>query len=235
MKKLNICLFKHKPIYEQLVVEEAILRQDCENWCIINQGSSPAIVFGISGKVEEHVEQEETQKQGVELIKRYSGGGTVVVDEETWFVSFIMQKDDINVRQCPKELLEWTGKIYEPLFSPHPFRIRENDYAIGEKKIGGNAQYFTKERVVHHTTFLWNYTPKRMALLKMPPKMPDWRKNRPHEQFIGRLSDHFSTLDLLQEKFLAVLSSQFLLKTASLDYLDALCKQPYRLSTERLR
>ncbi len=41
----------HKvPILRQLLLEEALLRADSSNWCIINNGTSvPAIVMGISG------------------------------------------------------------------------------------------------------------------------------------------------------------------------------------------
>ena len=41
---------RHFPILEQLKMEEALLRSDNRNWCIINQGSPVSIVMGISGK-----------------------------------------------------------------------------------------------------------------------------------------------------------------------------------------
>ena len=38
------------PILQQLQLEEALLRADSSNWCIINDGTpAPAIVMGISG------------------------------------------------------------------------------------------------------------------------------------------------------------------------------------------
>ena len=38
------------PILQQLRLEEALLRADDSNWCILNDGSpTPAIVMGISG------------------------------------------------------------------------------------------------------------------------------------------------------------------------------------------
>ncbi|NGX54212.1 MAG: hypothetical protein K1000chlam4_00937, partial [Chlamydiae bacterium] len=38
------------PIFEQLQLEEALLRADEGNWCLINSGVPPAIVMGISAK-----------------------------------------------------------------------------------------------------------------------------------------------------------------------------------------
>jgi lipoate-protein ligase A len=47
------------------------------------------------------------------------------------------------------------------------FSLRDHDYVIDDRKIGGNAQTITKERFVHHTSFLWNYDAKKMGYLKV--------------------------------------------------------------------
>ena len=50
------------------------------------------------------------------------------------------------------------------------------DYVLGDVKFGGNAQAITKDRWVHHTSFLWGFNPERMALLKHPAKKPAYRQ-----------------------------------------------------------
>jgi len=78
-------------IFEQLRIEEVLMRHDSSNWCLVNRRMShPNVVLGISGKSDELVEVEACRKDGIPLIKRFSGGGTVIVDESTYFVSFIM-------------------------------------------------------------------------------------------------------------------------------------------------
>lgn len=78
-------------IFEQLRIEEILMRHDQSNWCFVNRNiSPPTVVLGISGKVDELVEAEACLRDSVPLIKRFSGGGTVIVDENTYFVSFIM-------------------------------------------------------------------------------------------------------------------------------------------------
>ena len=47
------------------------------------------------------------------------------------------------------------------------FCLREHDYVINDRKIGGNAQTITKDRFVHHTSFLWNFDAKKMSYLKV--------------------------------------------------------------------
>jgi lipoate-protein ligase A len=48
----------------------------------------------------------------------------------------------------------------------------------GERKFGGNAQAITGRRWLHHTSFLWDYTPGRMAALAQPAKQPAYRQVR---------------------------------------------------------
>lgn len=204
MSKFNL-LHLNVSIFQQLQIEEALLRTDTNNWCILNYGSTPAIVMGISGKVEELVEREATVARNIPLIKRFSGGGTVVVDEKTIFVTWIVNSEHIEVPCCPKKILEWTGQIYEPIFEGINFRVMENDYAIGLRKCGGNAQYLRKNRWLHHTSFLWDYSPENMQLLKTPPKMPVYRQAREHHDFLCTLKEYFDS----DHTFIKKLTSEF--------------------------
>ena len=52
------------------------------------------------------------------------------------------------------------------------------DYVFGHRKFGGNAQAITKDRWLHHTSFLWDYQQDRMALLKLPARAPEYRAVR---------------------------------------------------------
>ncbi len=232
---LNLCMLKNVAIFEQLAIEEALLRADSENWCLINEGSPPAIVLGISSKPEEHIDEEKIKKSPVTVVRRFSGGGTVVVDESTLFITFIFQKEALDLGCCPKKLLEWTETIYKPVFHPQEFWIRENDYAIKNRKIGGNAQYFTKERLLHHTTFLWDYQQARMDLLKMPPRVPEWRKTRSHADFVDRLKNYYPSIDTIKEKLLDVLGQHFSLSSSRQQEIPEIQKRPHRKALELLR
>jgi len=206
---LNLLLLQHTPISEQLAIEEALLRADTGNWCILNQGSPPAIVMGISGTRQEHVNEERMAENPVTLIRRFSGGGTVIVNESTFFASFIFQKSDIDLGNCPQKVMHWTADLYKSAWSPLPLEVRENDYVLGEKKIGGNAQYFTRDRWLHHTTFLWDYKKEEMQLLNMPHKQPKYRERRSHEEFITTLKGHFPSMQAMQERLVERLQEQF--------------------------
>ena len=219
------------PIYQQLQIEEALLRADSKNWCIINKGSPPAIVMGISGKAEELIDFEALAAKPMPVVRRFSGGGTVVVDEETAFVTWILNSEDIAVACCPKKVLEWTAALYKDVFRDIDFRLAENDYAIGHRKCGGNAQYMRKGRWLHHTSFLWDYKREHMQLLKMPPKMPEYRLKRPHEEFLCRLRDHFDDYEVFSGRLLGHISQQLQLVPTSLASVQPILEIPHRCAT----
>jgi hypothetical protein len=50
------------------------------------------------------------------------------------------------------------------------------DYVFGERKFGGNAQAITSKRWLHHTSLLWDYDQRNMAVLTNPKKQPAYRQ-----------------------------------------------------------
>lgn len=181
---------------EQLQLEEALLRCDDRSFCIVNRGSPRSIVMGISGSPEALVDLPRVQQDRIPLIKRFSGGGTVIVDESTLFVTFIFNKQHLDVAPFPEPIFRWSAALYEEAWRIPGFQLKENDFAIGEKKCGGNAQYIKKDRWLHHTSFLWDYADENMSYLQMPAKRPAYRKDRSHNDFLTRLKP-FSPPDAL--------------------------------------
>lgn len=197
---MNILHFPFYSIVEQLKLEERLLRSDTQNWCLINEGSPPAIVMGISGKQNLLVDPIQTSLHNIPILRRFSGGGTVIVDENTLFVTFICQKELHPFPAYPEPILRWTEGLYKEIFQHPTFHLKENDYVFGEHKCGGNAQYIRKHRWLHHTSFLWDYQPERMRCLLHPPKTPTYRANRPHENFLCRLRDFYPSKNLLIDR-----------------------------------
>ncbi len=213
-------------ILDQLWIEEALVRHGFGNWCIINSGSPPAIVMGISGKSEQWVHL--NTLQDTPLIQRYSGGGTVAVDENTLFISLIFDKTHLSTPAFPEEIMRWSAQWYTPVIDHPDFALRENDYVIGGKKCGGNAQYITKHRFVHHTSWLWDYNPLHMNRLKHPPKEPNYRSNRSHEEFLCTLQPHFPSKEAFFTAFKNHMATQFTIENTPQLPL------PTRLSSRRI-
>ncbi|KAL1500315.1 hypothetical protein AB1Y20_012981 [Prymnesium parvum] len=200
---------RNVPILDALRLEEALFRADRHSWIITNEwdsdggkcslsgklrsaAESVAVVLGISGTPEELVHTARAAADGVPLIKRFSGGGTVVVDSSTLFVTFIVAEGALDgVSPYPDPILNWTSEVYSDALARcgvAGFATHANDYCIGNRKFGGNAQSISGKRWLHHTSLLWDYEPARMALLQMPTRRPEYRANRSHEEFICSLS-----------------------------------------------
>lgn len=184
MKELYVVHLSQWPIMQQLQLEEALLRTDCRNWCLINQGSPPAIVMGISGKAERLI----APHSPLPVIRRCSGGGTVVVDPNTLFFTLICNRTALSIEPYPEPILRWMAQLYAPLFE-HGFALSENDFTLHGKKFAGHAQYLSKERWLHHTTLLYDYNDEYMNYLLIPEKQPNYRQNKPHHEFVCRLKE----------------------------------------------
>ncbi|KDD75546.1 hypothetical protein H632_c624p1 [Helicosporidium sp. ATCC 50920] len=192
MATVRVLRLRQVPIVEHLRLEEALMRATKDNWFVINDGTpDPAIVLGISGKPEELVHTEAAAAAGVPLVKRFTGGGTVLVDQDTIFTGLVMGTRSLpGVEPFPRPIMRWSEGFFAPAFaSLGAFALRENDYVFGELKFGGNAQAISRDRWVHHTSFLWRFDPARMRLLKQPARAPDYRRGRAHEAFVRGLED----------------------------------------------
>ncbi|KAL7558928.1 hypothetical protein ACA910_015504 [Epithemia clementina (nom. ined.)] len=94
---------------------------------IQNKGS--AIVLGLGGKPHELLNTQLVQQDGCMCIKRFTGGGTVVLDADSIWTTLIFRpkeqkQEDSSVSEqqslpelFPRPIMEWTSQIlFDPLF-----------------------------------------------------------------------------------------------------------------------
>lgn len=200
-------------ILRQLRLEEKLLRSPgAGNWCLLNDGTPErSVVLGISGKPHQLVDVRRALDDGVRVIKRFSGGGTVIVDRDTQFVTLVMNAAAVpDLALFPRQIMDWTGSLYggrpHGVFADVPgWQLRENDYVIGERKVGGNAQSISKDRWLHHTSFLWDFREETMKYLTNPAKQPRYRANRSHSDFLAPLKTYLPDRNALATRIEAAL------------------------------
>jgi lipoate-protein ligase A len=223
-----------------LEFEELVLRHTNDNFLLINYGAAQdrgatqtSIVMGMSGKANLMLNTDKVINENIQVLRRYTGGGTVVVDHSTVFITLIMNSFHAECQPYPREIMTWTeDMIYGPAFKnlltssssssssavepEWSFKLRENDYIFqqngglrSDKKIGGNAQTITKDRWVHHTSFLWDFDPLNMDYLQIPAKRPAYRRDRPHTDFITNLSDKIESVQGFEQEIIEQTSKHF--------------------------
>ncbi|XP_022738276.1 uncharacterized protein LOC111291007 [Durio zibethinus] len=233
---MNLMRFKGLPILQQLHIEEKLLRTTSENWCIINDGTSdPAIVMGVSGKPAELLEIGSVLRDQVPVIRRFTGGGTVIVDHGTIFVTFICNKEAVlDLKPFPRQIMSWSSLLYSKVFQGiGDFHLRENDYVFGNHKFGGNAQSITKSRWIHHTSFLWDFEVRNMTYLKLPKRAPEYRLARGHLDFICRMKDYMPRSTFIN-KTVEATGTQFSLRSIMSEEIESCSETEFYPSTRLL-
>lgn len=166
-----------------------------------------AVVMGASGKVAEEVYAERCQQAGVPIARRSSGGGTVLLGPGTLCVSWVRPLADFTpvergVRELQVAMLEELASVFRPM-KPGLEVIAAGDWAIDGRKCAGSAQRRQKTHVLVHMSLL-NQTDLSMIsrFLPPPPRMPDYRAQRAHDQFL-------TNFDLSPDGFVAQLSNHW--------------------------
>ncbi|KAF3952490.1 hypothetical protein CMV_021958 [Castanea mollissima] len=233
---MNLVRLKGVPILQQLHLEERLLRTSSHNWCIINDATNqPTIVMGVSGKPAELLEIESVLCDQIPVVRRFTGGGTVLVDPGTIFVTFICNKDAVaGVQPHPQPIMYWSGALYNKVFQGvGDFHLRENDYVFGDRKFGGNAPSITKNRWIHHTSFLWDYEVRNMAYLKLPARVPEYRLARGHLEFICRMKDYLSR-SVFIDRTIEAAKTHFSVRSTDLEAIETTANTKFCPSTKLL-
>ena len=91
-KLLKVINAKNKlNLLDQLRIEEILMRNSSGNYFLLNSGLiETSVVLGISGKPLELIDVEKCKDANIKVIRRFSGGGTVIVDNSTIFSTFIL-------------------------------------------------------------------------------------------------------------------------------------------------
>lgn len=220
------------PIFEQLYIEEALLRNSSDNFLITNTNLPEAIVLGASRRLSLDVNVSAALQNKIPVIKRFSGGGSVFLDQDSVMVSWIA--NSAQTMPISKDIFEWTRGIYEPLF-PSTFAIREHDYALENKKFGGNAQYIQRYRWVHHTTFLWDFDIQKLSqYLPLPVQQPAYRNQRSHADFLIAIHPYFISKEDFLQQIVQQAQQNFSLVAVNKEHLEPYLAQNTRKGTQFL-
>jgi lipoate-protein ligase A len=153
---------------------------------------SPFVVLGYANQAAREVNLEACKRLAVPVLRRCSGGGTVVQGPGCLNYSLILKTDTEglqNISGTNKFILERQITALKPLLKSPPEINGHTDLSVRNLKFSGNAQRRLKNCLIFHGTFLLYFDISLIEkVLPMPSKQPCYRENRSHANFLTNLN-----------------------------------------------
>jgi lipoate---protein ligase len=150
-----------------------------------------AVVLGASCRLEAEVRLDACRADGVAILRRTSGGGTVVVGPGGLNVTVILPESAApglnTVHGAHQYVLE---SIARSIQSAGPAVRLEGlgDLVIDDRKCGGSAQRRLRHWFMVHCSILYDFPIERIVrYLTIPQRQPQYRQGRDHRDFLRNL------------------------------------------------
>jgi len=160
----------------------------------------PAVVLGASGQLEKEVDREACRRDGVPILRRASGGGTVLLGSGCLLYSLVLSFDrDPSLRDITASYRTILGRVARALSPLAPADLKgTSDIAVAMRKVSGNAQQRKRRHLLHHGSLLYAFDYSLIGrYLRVPEKQPAYREGRPHEAFVANLPGDAESLKSL--------------------------------------
>jgi lipoate---protein ligase len=173
------------------------------------------IVLGASNRADEALFLERVLLDGITVLKRPSGGQTVMLTPDNLIISVVYS----NPKELqPKDVFLKTNSLIILALEKagiHDLSLRGiSDIAIDGKKILGSSIYRNKDSLLYHAVLnLAEPASTFEKYLKHPTKEPDYRQGRKHTDFVTSLKEKGYTPDYHQLTNLIVQSMEEALLT----------------------
>ena len=195
------------------------------------------VVVGYANKVAVEVNVAACETHGIPILRRCSGGGTVVQGPGCLNYTLVLRITADgplhNIGVANQFIMRQNRAAIESLFktfnlqtSTFNLSIRgHTDLAIGERKFSGNSQRRRKHFLLFHGTFLLNFDLSLVSeLLPIPSKQPDYREHRTHDRFLTNLN---VSVDKVKAALREAWKAEELLKNPPMEKITALTRDKY--------
>ncbi len=152
MEKFYLLTHQNHDAYFNLASEEFLLKHK-EDYFIYLWINQPAVIVGVNQNTIEEVNLDYTEKEGIKVVRRLTGGGAVYHDENNICYTVIAPyiEGENNYKKFATPVIEYLNSLgIKAEFSGR------NDITVDGKKISGNAQTVWKDRLMHHGTLLFS-------------------------------------------------------------------------------
>lgn len=150
-----------------------------------------AIVLGRSSKPELEVRLDAANRDGIPVLRRRGGGGTVLLDPGNLVISVVLPVPGFSaIDTWFGRISRWLSHEFEEAGIPGVEQRGVSDLVLGERKVGGSCIFRSRGLLYYSTTLL---VEADFALIERylahPPREPDYRAGRRHRDFLGLIAD----------------------------------------------
>jgi lipoate-protein ligase A len=155
------------------------------------QWPTPAVVLGCGCKLAADVKEAACVRDGVPVLRRSSGGGTVLLGSGCLLFSLILRYDRApqlgEIRSSYAYILGQVARaLGDQALGIEPAGV--SDLAMRGLKFSGNAQQRKRHHLLHHGTLLYAFPLETVGTyLTLPERQPDYRQGRDHPSFLCNL------------------------------------------------
>jgi lipoate-protein ligase A len=181
---------------ENLALDEALLEQ-------AEQSGRPAevlriwepaqqfVVVGRSSRIDAEVNRDICRQRGIPILRRASGGTAIVTGPGCLMYAVVLSHElrphlraiDETHRFVLTRLAEAFGRRL-----PGIAHQGTSDLTLEDRKFSGNSMRAKREHLLYHGTLLYDFPLELIGqCLPAPPRQPDYRQARHHDQFVGNL------------------------------------------------
>lgn len=150
-----------------------------------------AVVLGAAGSLGIDVNEAACQADGVPILRRSSGGGTVVIGPGCLLYSVVLSYEFAprlhEIVPSIRYVLGRMANALEPLV-PGVKLEGISDLTLNGVKLSGNSQQRKRKHFLHHGTLLCGFDLEQISRYLNPPeRQPEYRGDRAHREFVMNL------------------------------------------------
>jgi lipoate---protein ligase len=198
------------------------------------------VVVGYANKVATEVNVAACQAQGIPILRRCSGGGTVLQGAGCLNYALVLRIAEhsplAGISDTNQFIMERNRAAIESAIRNPQSAISvrgHTDLVLADKKFSGNSQRRKKNFLLFHGTFLLNFDFALVSeFLNMPSKQPDYRGDRSHAEFLTNLE---IPADKVKDALAAAWNADAPLTRPPLEEISAMAREKYLMREWNLK